>query len=196
MEKSESIGKLAEALAKAQGGSCRFGESVIIPKILKEMGKEHKSSKRSLSKRFFDKIAFGSTDCWYFTGHIDDVGYGRLAGTGENKAHRTSWMLHNGAIPPGMKVLHRCDVRNCVNPDHLFLGTQGDNVADMMLKGRDYHVPLFGERNPMSKLTYQEVASIREMQETSGLTQKRISEIFNVSPMTISRIVRRESWNV
>lgn len=79
-----------------------------------------------------------SGDCWIWTGARYALGYGAFGpkGTGAMGAHRYSWILAHGEIPAGMKVLHKCDVRCCVNPDHLFLGTQKDNIADMMAKGR------------------------------------------------------------
>ena len=139
------------------------------------------------------KLAAGFSDCLYWRGYIDALGYGRFIALGENKAHRVSWILHNGEIPPGLKVLHKCDVRNCVNPAHLFLGTQADNVHDMMAKKRDRRVKLFGEANPMSVLNAQQVAQIRQAKEC-GEYQNAIARRFGVSPMTISRIVNKGTW--
>lgn len=65
------------------------------------------------------------------------MGYGQIEIDGRSQqAHRVAWMLHNGDIPTGLRVLHHCDVRNCVNPEHLFLGTQRDNVDDALKKGK------------------------------------------------------------
>ena len=79
------------------------------------------------------------TPCWVWVGHIHkNTGYGSF----ENRegrtdgAHRIAWVLSNGEIPDGLHVLHHCDYRPCVRPDHLFLGTQANNVADMIAKGR------------------------------------------------------------
>jgi hypothetical protein len=66
--------------------------------------------------------------CWLWTAGTLPAGYGRFAG---NLAHRYSWRLHVGPIPAGMSILHKCDTPSCVNPRHLFLGTQQDNLADM-----------------------------------------------------------------
>ena len=90
-----------------------------------------------LTDRFWSKVDT-SGECWTWTADLDDHGYGRL-GIGRKRiepAHRVAWTLANGPIPEGLRVLHHCDNPPCVRPDHLFLGTQADNMADMMAKGR------------------------------------------------------------
>lgn len=80
------------------------------------------------------------TPCWLWTASFGTAGYGQIGVGGAVGrpigAHRVSWELHNGPIPDGMCALHKCDVKACVNPEHLFTGTLIDNVADMMEKGR------------------------------------------------------------
>ena len=78
--------------------------------------------------------------CWLWTAHTADFGYGRMHIVGgPARTHRISWELHNGPIPAGMLVLHHCDNPPCVNPAHLFLGTAGDNMRDMVAKGRNWN---------------------------------------------------------
>ena len=93
--------------------------------------------------RFWAKVELTLDGCWLWTGSktgpgpYTTGGYGTVYWRGEYLlAHRVMWELANGPIPEGMHVLHRCDVRNCVRPDHLFLGTHQDNMADMARKGR------------------------------------------------------------
>ena len=81
------------------------------------------------------------TGCWVWNNCSRDF-YGQFRMvSGAKHAHRASWIIHRGPIPKGLVVCHTCDVRPCVNPDHLFLGTQQDNIADMVRKGRHYAAP-------------------------------------------------------
>lgn len=92
----------------------------------------------TLAARFEAKcVPVTESGCWLWMGVIHASGYGHYNG---KKAHRLSWELHNGSIPDGMCICHKCDVPSCVNPNHLFLGTQGDNVRDAWTKGRHFQV--------------------------------------------------------
>lgn len=90
----------------------------------------------SLLERFWVQVD-KSGDCWLWTGAKSPSGYGQFAVNRQpTRVHRYSWELANGPIPAGLSVLHRCDVRNCLKPEHLWLGTAADNQRDMTEKGR------------------------------------------------------------
>lgn len=133
--------------------------------------------------------------CWLWNGYIDALGYGRAAHPTENKAHRIMWTMFHGAIPKGKKILHKCDVRCCINPDHLFLGTQADNVLDMTRKGRGRTVPQPGEKNGMSKLTRTQVDKMRELRKSTNLPYAKIAKIYNIAAMTAFRAITNQSWS-
>lgn len=105
-------------------------------------------------------------------------------------AHRLSYEAHYGPIPDEMYVLHRCDVRACCEPTHLFIGTQADNIADMDSKGRRRNWHPRGMRNPAAILTEAKVIAIRS---ASGMN-KDIAVEFGVSKSLVSAIKRREVW--
>lgn len=92
---------------------------------------------KPLAERFW-RLVRKSEGCWLWVGKIEASGYGRIwiEGLKQEGAHRVSWELHNGPITDGLFVLHRCDVKTCVNPEHLFLGTQLDNMRDRLAKGK------------------------------------------------------------
>jgi len=96
-----------------------------------------KPKRQQTKESFLKKVRIKSSGCWHFTGAINTTGYGVVGFKGKVwQAHRLSYYFHNGAIPDGLMVLHKCDNRRCVNPDHLFLGTAKDNTQDMINKGR------------------------------------------------------------
>ncbi len=88
-------------------------------------------------ERFVSRIREDTSGCLIWTGHLDKDGYGhfKMAGV-RTTAHRTAWLLAGREIPPGMKILHKCDTPACVRVEHLFLGTHADNMRDMAAKGR------------------------------------------------------------
>jgi len=151
-----------------------------------------------LSIRLLSAITIDDkTDCWNWTRALKDNGYGCLhirSIPSTVYAHRLSWIAFRGIIPQGMQVLHRCDNRRCINPDHLFLGTPCDNVHDMDSKGRRVNSPRYADQHPRHKLTWALVGTIRE-QYSAGMIMDDIAEGLAISRATVSRVVRRVSWN-
>lgn len=154
------------------------------------LGTVAKPSQAVLS-RFFDKISpEPNSGCWLWDAALDSGGYGRF-NDGHKKAefaHRLSYREHKGLIPAGMCVCHSCDVRACVNPDHLFLGTVADNNADKMSKGR--HTPTKGARNGMARLND---ATVAEIYQATG-SQSEIARRFNITQPSVSLIKLRKTW--
>lgn len=128
--------------------------------------------------------------CWVWTGGCDGAGYARFWLTGHKgnrvPVHRFSYELTKGPLRAGDLVLHECDNRACVNPDHLRAGTHVDNAQDTVGKGRHAH----GEKTPISKLTDDLVRQIRASTEGCWKAAKR----FGVTATTISDVRRRKTW--
>lgn len=92
--------------------------------------------KRPLKDRLYEKVDVVG-DCWNFTGYINPTGYGRIGyGRSSIPAHRASWLCTHGELPEDLYILHTCDNPACINPDHLYAGTQFDNMKDMVVRGR------------------------------------------------------------
>lgn len=142
--------------------------------------------------RLWSKVNIkGDTDCWEWLAGKDRDGYGKLKVDGEDRiAHRLVWELCYGHIPEGMNICHRCDNPGCVNPVHLFMGTQAENLADMISKNR--HAK--GEKCHIAKLTAVEVALIREEYTGGGISQTALGDKYGVARTTVGGIVRRETW--
>jgi hypothetical protein len=149
----------------------------------KEIMRKHKTS----IERFEDKID-KSGECWMWVGS-KTKGYGQIRVDGKTvRAHRFAYEAYVGEIPNGFLVCHSCDVPSCVNPDHLFLGTNADNLADCGEKGRQSR----GERHNTAKLSESQVGEIRSIYPLK--TQKELAEMFGVYPSAICKIVNRKTW--
>ena len=151
--------------------------------------------KQLTPKRFWSKAQI--TDllkCWIWTGTKTLDGYGSIKICYKTKhAHRVVWELCYGPIPKGQSVLHHCDKPACVQPNHLFLGTQQDNIADMDNKNRRGSIK--GIKNGRSKLTEKNVLDIRSLAK-QGILYKDIIETLSIdiSLPQIGSIVKRRSW--
>ena len=151
--------------------------------------------------RFWSKVdkapGFGPNgDCWRWAGTALLPGYGTFKITDQNgvrmdaRAHRISWAITKGPIPDGMCVLHSCDNPACCNPAHLWLGTNAENSADMVKKGRH---PT-GADHALTKLTDGDVIAIRQRYQAGGITQRSLAAQYGVNRGTIWRIIRRRRW--
>lgn len=134
-----------------------------------------------------------NSGCWIWLGYCLKNGYGKSFLKIDNRvhrlAHRVSWILYKNSIPKDM-ILHKCDNRICVNPDHLFEGTAKDNTKDMLNKNRMAK----GEGHGNTLLKYEQILEIRELYKTGNYTQYKLSEIYNVTQSCISQIIRKRNW--
>lgn len=131
-------------------------------------------------KRFLDKVVVSESGCHEWTANVKRDGYGHFYFRGNNSfpAHRASYILFKGEIPKGKCVMHICDNRICVNPDHLIVGSIIDNIKDMDSKGR---------RGTRSKLTYSDVDEIKKLL-SERYSQQIIAKKFGVCQTAISKI--------
>lgn len=146
----------------------------------------------TLLQRFEKKFVRESdSECWLWFAAKGSHGYGNFwNGKAYTTAHRVAYELYIGQIPDDFFVLHKCDVRNCVNPSHLFLGTQADNMNDKALKGRAAGPHLYGESNPQAKLSW---GLVKQIRVASG-TQRGLATLFGVGKTTIARIKGGACW--
>jgi hypothetical protein len=140
--------------------------------------------------RFWSKVD-KTENCWNWTAGTYEKGYGLYSIKNRNyRAHRVSYEMHKGPIPEGMLVLHQCDNPRCVRPDHLFLGTNADNMADKIAKGREAHVGAPGSANGLAKLTEDQVIAIRQ----EAGTHQQVADKYGVSRRAIMEIRSRRRW--
>lgn len=147
----------------------------------------------SLMQTFWQKVQ-KSDGCWLWTGaSLPPMGHGTIRRGKKNyTVHRLSWEIHRGHIPDGLQVCHHCDVPKCVNPDHLFLGTQADNNRDRHMKGRTVMPNLKGQDHPSAKLTDDDVRAIRAAHHK--IPAPKLAKQFGVSLQNIYQIQWRIRW--
>ena len=141
-------------------------------------------------QRFFKKFEMKtSTECWDWEACVNNRGYGKFSLDSKHiYAHRFSYIIHNGEIPKNLCVMHSCDNPKCVNPWHLSVGTHQDNMNDKCAKNRQAR--MFGEDNPKSKLTVEQVHDIR----TKRMMGIEFAELYNIDKSQISRIQNNLKW--
>lgn len=144
-------------------------------------------------ERFWQRVD-KSGECWVWIGFVGNNGYGQFYNGGAIvRAHRFAWELTHGPIPDGLLVLHNCpdgDNPACVNPSHLWLGTNDENMADMVAKGRQ----AAGERHGRARLTKDIVIMIRNRYHIHSDSIDTIADAFGVSPTHVRSIIDRERW--
>jgi hypothetical protein len=147
----------------------------------------------SAIERFNKYVIKNEEACWDWKG-CKLKGYGIVQVDGRSqRAHRVSYEIHKGPIPHGMNVLHQCDNPDCSNPDHLFLGTHQDNVADRVKKRRNANMN--GENGPGAKLTFEQVSQIKHLLlGTKWGTQKQIALQFGIHESTLCDIKHGRTW--
>ena len=146
-----------------------------------------RSAFRTLAQKLADESrGDDTTGCVLWTGHVNGNGYGWVSDGSRSDntrrvvlTHRAAWELAYGPIPKGLCACHKCDVRRCINPAHLFLGTRAENQHDMKIKGRAHS----GNR----KLSKTDVILMRKA-IAAGDVQRRIAASFGVSPATVTLI--------
>jgi hypothetical protein len=124
-----------------------------------------------------------NSGCWLWLGSVNANGYGKIGG---KLAHRMAWAAHNGPVPDGLNVLHSCDVRCCINPAHLFLGTQPENVADCIAKDRH----AYGQRSGRARIT----PDIAHAIYSADGAYSAVAAEFRTTAKTVEAIKRGETW--
>jgi hypothetical protein len=155
------------------------------------------SMRKEIYSRFEAKVALiPFSECHWWTGALAGGGYGSIRDGVMRPAHRVAYELYKGPIPEGLVVMHSCDNPACVNPRHLSVGTQQDNVDDMFRKGRECvdREWTAGERNGRAKLTTQQVLEMRA-RVAGGEKQRDMMAEYGLSEGLVSMIIRRKRWS-
>ena len=132
-----------------------------------------------------------NTGCWIWEKRTNPDGYGEMwYGDNSERCHRVSAIVFLGEDIKGKVVMHMCDTPACVNPDHLKVGTQTENIKDMDAKGRR----ACGEDNGNSSLNYKLVKTLREEYEVNGMSRKQISSKYGVKKTALRNVLTYNSW--
>jgi hypothetical protein len=150
-------------------------------------------------ERFLSKVDFSGA-CWLWKASVDSSGYGTAGdkncfvylATGETRSSRVAHVLFVGPIPEGKQVLHHCDVRRCVCPEHFYLGDNNQNVQDRNRRGRTARNT--GEKHGRSKLTWEQVREIRANYVPRRVSRNKLAEKYGVDKSQIDRILSNRGW--
>lgn len=161
----------------------------VSPKIARKP-----DSVRKAIDRFWARVDIRAADeCWNWTAPICNRGYGRFTFVNFNSvSHRISYALAYGPIPPGMMVCHTCDNRKCVNPAHLWLGTNADNIKDARVKGH-FANRFLGSKSHFAKLTDKKVLAIRK-RYADGESRNSLAKEYGVTSHAIYDVIKRHTW--
>lgn len=146
---------------------------------------------KSMLDRITEKVTYEpNSGCWLWTGGLSSYGYGATQFQGRQLLmHRVVFEMYNGAVPGTGVLCHRCNVRSCVNPDHIYIGTAQSNVMDAVRSGRHAH----GTTHGCSKLSDCKVRQMRELSAT-GMTYADIAKRFGVARPTAAKACKGMSW--
>lgn len=152
----------------------------------------------AIVSRFWALVDRGAPDaCWNWKGPVRGRGYGSFnTGNRSDYTHRLAWIITYGQVLPGQVICHRCDNPACCNPAHLFIGSQRDNMRDMVRKGRNRSSVTYrpGSSNPFARLTESQVIAIRNRYQQGGITQQSLAREYGVSRPMIGHIIARRNW--
>lgn len=153
-------------------------------------------NKTKILERFFSKVN-KTKDCWFWNASTDTSGYGRFwDGNKLTGAHQFSYNLNVGEIENNLVVMHTCDNKKCVNPNHLKCGTQKENLQDMYRKGRNRSIETYfsGEEHCNAKLRNFEISKIKSLYSSGRYSQRSLAILFGVSKWCISGVVNNRTY--
>lgn len=150
-----------------------------------------KINQQSLKSRLLKNKLVDENGCWIWQRAVFYTGYPQIKIARKTSyAHRASYEVFKGQIPRGLNVCHKCDIRLCINPEHLFLGTDLDNERDKKSKMR--HV--YGTKNGRAILNENKVVFIRRLYKTGNFMIKELAIIYNLSPSGMAKVVNCRTW--
>lgn len=158
--------------------------------------RERERKKTPIIQRLMNNIYKNPKNgCWEWLGYKMRFGHGKIGYRDKvYLTHRLSYEIYIGPIPKNMNVCHKCDNPSCINPDHLFLGTQLENIEDCVKKNRHFVIPAMnGENNPLAKLTNQQANEIR-IRLNNGERGIDLAKCYNVSAHIVSRIRKNKTY--